>query len=62
MIELIGDPDAETCEDGFCAVPGGPRREDADPPADDSGSADSHPRLLVEVQRLGDPLQRRVRA
>jgi hypothetical protein len=60
MIELIGDPDAETCEDGFCAVPAGPRREDADPPKDDS--ANSHPRRRVEVQRLGDPLQRRVRA
>jgi hypothetical protein len=55
MIELIGDQNAPVCEDGVCAVP---QPEDTERRSDDS--ADPHSRRLVEVQRLGDPLQRRV--
>ena len=49
--EMVGDPDAEACEDGVCAVPAGPRPEqqDADRPQDDSADAGSG--LRVPVQR-----------
>jgi hypothetical protein len=48
--EMVGDPDAETCEDGVCAVPAGPRPEDTDRPKQDD-LADAGPGLLVPVQR-----------
>jgi hypothetical protein len=60
-LEIIGDSETDLCVDGVCAVPG-PRPAEQQDAGRKDDSADSHPRRLVEVQRLGDPLERRVRA
>lgn len=48
MIEMIGDPNAEQCVDGVCAVPRPEKPEDAERREE---SADAGPRGRVPVQR-----------
>ena len=50
MIELIGDENAPTCEDGICAVPR-PEPKPAEDAERRDESADAGPGGLVPVQR-----------